>query len=59
MARASVRERLDRDLEAGMKTWAHLYARGLASPLVCATLFRRWGLCSCGRCETDKAGGEP
>lgn len=50
MARAPIRDRIDSDLEAGLKTWVHLQARGLASSLVCAVIFRKFGLCACGRC---------
>lgn len=47
---------LDRaDIDAAMKAWQWLYARGLVSPIVCATLFRPWGLCSCGRCLMPSA----
>jgi hypothetical protein len=54
MARATVRDRIDRDLNASLLAWSHLYAAGLASSLVCKVLFRRWGLCSCGRCGGDR-----
>lgn len=46
------------DIDAAMKAWQHLYARGLASRLVCRTLFARWAVCTCGRCGSD-AGGAP
>ena len=39
------------DIGPAIRAWQHLYVRGLASSLVCAALFRRWGLCSCGRCQ--------
>lgn len=40
------------DLDAAIKAWNHLHARGLASPLVCKTLFGAWSLCACHRCDT-------
>lgn len=53
MPRATIRDRIDSDLEAGLKTWVHLHARGLASSVVCAVIFRKFGLCACGRCLDD------
>lgn len=49
---------VDRDLSAAFRSWRHLYARGLTSPLVCAALFSRWGLCACGRCLAETHGGD-
>lgn len=57
MARGTVRDRIDSDLEAGLKAWVHLHARGLASSLVCAAIFRKFGLCACGRC-LDEGGDQ-
>lgn len=51
--RATVRDRLDGDLNASFSAWTHLAAYGLASQIVCRTLFRRWGLCACGRCPHE------
>lgn len=53
MARATVRDRIDRDLNASFLAWSHLYARGLASSVVCAVIFRKFGLCACGRCSGE------
>lgn len=57
MARATVRDQIDRDLNASFRAWSHLTAYGLASQIVCRALFRRWNLCACGHCRGN--GGAP
>ncbi len=54
MARATYRNRADPDLNASFRAWSRLTAFGLASQLVCATLFRRWALCACGQCGDER-----
>ncbi|MEY9909775.1 hypothetical protein ABIA35_006018 [Catenulispora sp. MAP12-49] len=51
MVRATIRNRADADLNASFRAWSHLTAYGLASQIVCRTLFRRWNLCACGCCR--------
>lgn len=53
MARATVHARIERDLDASFRAWSHLTAYGLASQIVCRTLFRHWGLCACGWCSHE------
>lgn len=56
-ARATVRDRIDGDLDASMSAWQHLRVRALTSPLVCKALFAKWQICVCGRCIDDPPGG--
>lgn len=58
MARGTIRARTDQDLNAAVLAWSHLTFYGLASKIVCRTLFRRWSLCACGQCNYSKPDGD-